>query len=50
MAWCAPKKVRAMLRDNEGAPGTKINFTDIGKVVDSFKTIAYGEDGPTNCP
>ncbi|MCH7840682.1 MAG: hypothetical protein IID38_10675 [Planctomycetes bacterium] len=46
----APNKWRAMLRDNEGAPGSKINFTDIGKVVDAFKTIAYQEDGPTDCP
>ena len=46
----APNKWRSMLRDNEGAPGSAINFTDIGKTVDAFKTIAYGEAGPVACP
>ena len=46
----APKKVRAMLRGNSAPFVSKINFTDIGKVVDAFKTIAYAEGGPTYCP
>ena len=39
-----------MLRANEGVPGTTINFNDIGKTVDAFKTIAYREQGPVDCP
>ena len=46
----APNKWRSMLRENEGAPGSKINFTDIAKVVEAFKVIAYQESGPTDCP
>ena len=41
---------RSMLRNNEGAPGASINFNDIGKVVEAFKTIAYSEAGPSACP
>ena len=41
---------RSMLRDNEGAPGSSINFTDMGQVVNAFKTIAYRESGPVDCP
>ena len=46
----APRKVRAMLRENSAPFGSKINFTDIGNVVKAFKTIAYAEAGPTACP
>ncbi len=54
ISWPAPSgaanKWRSMLRDNEGAPGGDINFTDIGRTVDAFKTIAYPEAGPIACP
>ena len=43
-------RVRPMLRENGAPLDSKINFGDIGKVVDAFKTIAYAEDGPTSCP
>ncbi len=46
----APRKVRAMLRGNSAPFDSTINFTDIGNVVNAFKTIAYAEDGPTACP
>ena len=46
----APRKVRAMLRENSAPFGSKINFTGIGNVVKAFKTIAYAEAGPTACP
>ena len=39
-----------MLRENEGAPNSTINFTDIGKTVDGFKKISYKEFGPSACP
>lgn len=42
----APRKVRAMLRENSAPFDSDVNFTDIGRVVDAFKTIAYAEDGP----
>lgn len=42
----APRKVRAMLRENGAPLDFTINFTDIGNAVDAFKTIAYAEDGP----
>ena len=42
----APRKMRAMLRENSVPFGADVNFTDIGKVVNAFKTIAYAEDGP----
>ena len=42
----APRKMRAMLRDNSPPFGADVNFNDIGKVVNAFKTIPYDEDGP----
>ncbi|MCH7840887.1 MAG: hypothetical protein IID38_11730 [Planctomycetes bacterium] len=41
---------RSMLRDNQGAPETDINFMDIARVVDGFKSHAYPERGPVDCP
>ena len=41
-----------MLRGN-GAPlgwSAEINFTDIGHLVDAFKTLTHKEVGPTDCP
>jgi len=35
-----------MLRENSVPFGADVNFTDIGKVVNAFKTIPYAEDGP----
>ena len=46
----AANKWRLMLRENEGAPDSAINFNDIGKTVDAFKTIGYLEKGPSTCP
>ena len=45
-----PRKVWALFRDNVRPLDSAINFTDIGKVVDAFKTVAYAEEGPTSCP
>ncbi|MCH7885991.1 MAG: hypothetical protein IIC01_12195, partial [Planctomycetes bacterium] len=42
----APRKMRAMLRENSAPFDKAINFTDIGKIVNAFKTIAYAELGP----
>ena len=46
----APRKARAMLRDNTAPLGEGVNFTDIGNAVDAWKTIAYREAGPASCP
>ena len=46
----APRKIQAMLREDSAPLDSIINFTDIGNVVNAFKTIAYAEDGPTDCP
>ena len=46
----APRKVRAMLREDSAPLDSVVSFTDIGNVANAFKTIAYAEDGPTACP
>ena len=45
-----PNKWRAMLRENEWAPNGPITFTDIGLAVSAFKSIAYNQFGPVDCP
>ncbi len=45
----APRKVRAMFRQDSVPLDSSINFTDIGNIVNAFKTIIYAEDGPTAC-
>jgi Zn-dependent metalloprotease len=51
----APREAAALLRGNvpgQITPGvdTKVGFLDIGEAVNGYKTIPYGQDGPSDCP
>ena len=45
----APPKYRAMVRGNVLPLTEKVNFVDIGNVVNGYKSIHYPEPGPVTC-
>jgi hypothetical protein len=51
----APREAAALLRENVAGnivpcTDTKVNFSDISKVIQGFKSIGYDAAGPQDCP